>query len=103
MEGGARRPVERFHFFQGPVVAPRIWRNPEGVGAKVEVITSLGRRVFKEVRSGGSYLSQSTRSLFFALAADEYLSEVRVQWPGREGQSWSFGAYRERLRLSEKD
>lgn len=59
-----------------------------GIGARIEV--KSGDRVqVQELRSGGSYLSQSELTLTFGLGAAAEAETVRVRWPGGAEQSWS--------------
>jgi hypothetical protein len=54
--------------------------NREAVGAFVTLRT--GARVqLREVRSGSSYLSQSTKELLFGLGEAKKADEIRVRWP----------------------
>jgi hypothetical protein len=55
-------------------------RNPFAIGARVE-LTSGGRTQVQEVRSGGSYCSQSELTLTFGLDAGGDADQVRVRWP----------------------
>lgn len=55
--------------------------NRDAIGARVTV-TAGGRRQVREVRSGGSYCSQSDLRLFFGLGKDAEAAEVTVRWPG---------------------
>jgi hypothetical protein len=54
--------------------------NRSAIGAIVRV-TANGRTQIDEVRSGGSYLSQSDLRLHFGVGQASELSEIRVQWP----------------------
>ncbi|HLH19046.1 MAG TPA: CRTAC1 family protein [Bryobacteraceae bacterium] len=54
--------------------------NRSGIGARVYCNTEDGRRQMDEVRSGGSYISQSDLRLHFGLGAAES-AELVVQWP----------------------
>ncbi len=53
--------------------------NSTAVGAKVK-LTADGRRSWEEVRSGGSYLSQSDMRLHFGLGRARKV-ELEIQWP----------------------
>ncbi|MCB1277563.1 VCBS repeat-containing protein [Prosthecobacter sp.] len=55
--------------------------NPTGVGARLEIETSTGRKLMKEVRAGGSYLAQSSATQFVALRKDEFVRNLTVHWP----------------------
>lgn len=55
-------------------------RDSTAIGARVEVVASGVTRV-GEVRSGGSYLSQSELRVHFGLGELEQLEMVRVRWP----------------------
>jgi len=54
--------------------------NRSAIGAQVVVITG-GHRQTDEVRSGGSYLSQSDLRLHFGLGAAASADQVEVRWP----------------------
>jgi hypothetical protein len=56
-------------------------RNPNGVGAKIQVVSRNRRPIHHEVGLGGGWLSQSTPSLFVAVPPDAPLSEAIVTWP----------------------
>jgi hypothetical protein len=59
--------------------------NRFGIGAKV-TIDAGGRRQFREIRSGGSYLSQSGLSAHFGLGDYVGAVDVEVRMPG--GRRW---------------
>jgi len=61
--------------------------DPFALGARVTV-ESGGRRQVREVRSGGSYLSQSDLTLCIGLDRAERADRVTVRWPGRAEQVW---------------
>ncbi len=60
--------------------------NRSGIGARVRCVTrslsgeDLHQQV-QEVRSGGSYLSQSDLRLHFGLGAAESVERLEIQWP----------------------
>ena len=54
--------------------------NRDGLGARVKVVTG-GITQIDEVRSGGSYLSQSDPRLHFGLAAFTKLDLLEIRWP----------------------
>ena len=54
--------------------------NTMGVGARVEVLTSIGHTLVQEVYAGSGYLSQSTSTQFFGVDPSE-VESVRVLWP----------------------
>ncbi len=55
--------------------------NRDAVGASAILETS-SRRLLRQVKGGGSYLSSSSRVLVWGLAADERPLRLTVQWPG---------------------
>jgi hypothetical protein len=55
-------------------------RDSTAIGARVTVEVG-GAKQFNDVRSGGSYLSQSDLRVFFGLGAKEQLDRVEVRWP----------------------
>ena len=54
--------------------------NRDGIGARVEVVTRSLRQI-DEVRSGGSYLSQSDLRLHFGLGEATRVERLTVRWP----------------------
>ena len=54
--------------------------NRDGIGARVEVM-ALGRRQIQEVRSGGSYLSQSDLRVHFGVGLATKIDLIEVHWP----------------------
>lgn len=54
--------------------------NRNGIGARVRV-RAAGREQFDEVRSGGSYLSQSSLRLHFGLGEATKVESIEVRWP----------------------
>jgi hypothetical protein len=62
-------------------------RNRFAIGAKVTVTTAAGKQV-REIRSGGSYLSQSDLRAYFGLGQDAGTVDVEVRMPG--GRRWQW-------------
>lgn len=62
--------------------------NRAAIGARVEVRCG-GRVEVQEVRSGGSYCSQSELALRFGLGDAARVDQVRVRWPGGAVERWS--------------
>ena len=58
--------------------------NLRAVGARVTIVLSKGATQTSEVYSGGGYLSQSTRDLFFGIPSGEEIDHVRIRWPNGE-------------------
>jgi len=54
--------------------------NRSALGAKVK-LTAGGRAQFDEVRSGGSYLSQSDLRLHFGLGQAPRVDRIEIEWP----------------------
>ena len=54
--------------------------NRDGIGAHIEV-TAGGRTQTREVRSGGSYLSQGDRRALFGLGDVDVVDDIIVRWP----------------------
>ena len=54
--------------------------NRSAIGTRVYCITADGRRRMDEVRSGGSYFSQSDLRLHFGLGQSEKAS-LEIHWP----------------------
>jgi hypothetical protein len=53
----------------------------DALGARVAVVARGGFRQIREVRSGGSYLSQSDSRLFIGLGDGKDVEKVEVRWP----------------------
>jgi enediyne biosynthesis protein E4 len=63
--------------------------NRDGIGAKITVTTSEGLRLFKMVKSGSSYLSQSELPVTFGLGRprpDKFVS-IDILWPSGKKES----------------
>jgi hypothetical protein len=54
--------------------------NRDGIGARVTLVAG-GRRQIQEVRSGGSYLSQSDLRVHFGLGSTTKIDRIEVRWP----------------------
>lgn len=54
--------------------------NRDGIGARVTLVVR-GRRQIEEVRSGGSYLSQSDLRLHFGLGSATQADLIEIRWP----------------------
>lgn len=74
--------------------------NRSGIGARVTVEAG-GRRQIDEVRSGGSYYSQSDFTLHFGLGQATVVSRLEVRWPGGTVQEWKNLPVNRRLVLTE--
>jgi hypothetical protein len=55
--------------------------NRDAVGAKVEALVAGLPRQRRAVRTGGSYLSQSEKTLTFGLGAATHIDTLRIAWP----------------------
>jgi hypothetical protein len=64
--------------------------NRLGLGARV-TITSGGVTQTDEVRSGGSYLSQSDLRVHFGIASASKIDSIEVRWPS--GQTERLGTF----------
>jgi hypothetical protein len=62
--------------------------NRFGIGARVTIDEGGGRRQTREVRSGGSYLSQSELAIHFGLGASDGPVDVEVRLPGGARWKW---------------
>jgi hypothetical protein len=60
--------------------------NRSGIGARVTVRAN-GRSQLQEVRSGGSYLSQSDLRLSFGLGSATRVDHIDISWPLGRTQS----------------
>jgi hypothetical protein len=54
--------------------------NRAGIGARVK-LTAAGAAQMEEVRSGGSYLSQSDLRVHFGLGATSSVASLEIRWP----------------------
>ena len=61
--------------------------NRSAIGARVVCTTGDGVRRTDEVRSGGSYLSQSDLRLHFGLGANQK-ADIQVRWPNGNVEDW---------------
>jgi hypothetical protein len=59
--------------------------NRSAIGARVR-LTAGGRTQTQEVRSGGSYLSQSDLRLHFGLGAAAKVDRIEIRWPNGNSQ-----------------
>ena len=66
------------HFVR--VVTQGTRSNRDGIGARLRLYTTR-RQLTGMVRTGSSYLSQSTTAVTFGLASDEQLDRLEVAWP----------------------
>src|ERR1700723_1542414 len=61
--------------------------NRDAIGARV-TLRAEGRRQLQEVRSGGSYVSQSDLRLHFGLGRATEIDSLQVRWPSGEQQEF---------------
>ncbi len=73
--------------------------NPSGVGAKISLERSDGHTQTAEVHAGGSYLSQSTPTLFFGLGREAKPTQIVVRWPDGKSSKHPVGDVKEGARL----
>lgn len=73
-EGG-----ERHHFLKFHTIGTR--SNRDGIGTKIVIHLSDGRKQWRRVKSGMSYCSQSERTVTFGLGRDESVDRVEIFWP----------------------
>ena len=57
-----------------------------GRGEGSKVLVRVGEEVLRRTAAGGSYLSQSTRTLHFGLGQADRVSSIEVRWHGGETQ-----------------
>jgi len=60
--------------------------NRSAIGARVKLLAG-GRAQYGEVRSGGSYLSQSDLRLHFGLGEARIVDSIEILWPGGKRQT----------------
>ncbi|MGH9324436.1 MAG: CRTAC1 family protein [Vicinamibacteria bacterium] len=61
----------------------------DALGARVTLVAGGGPRQIREVRSGGSYLSQSDPRAFFGLGDLERVEKIEILWPSGRAQEIS--------------
>ena len=54
--------------------------NRDGIGARIKLLTADGSQI-DEVRSGGSYYSQSDLRVHFGLGRNQRVKTVEIRWP----------------------
>jgi hypothetical protein len=74
--------------------------NRAGIGARVTVIAN-GRRQVREVKSGHSYLSQSSLALLFGVGSTKVVERVEVRWPAGTHQVFTEVAVPARVAIDE--
>jgi hypothetical protein len=76
--------------------------NRSGIGARVQ-LTAAGRTQTGEVRSGGSYLSQSDLRLHFGVGKAATINRIEVEWPSGLRQVETDIAANQILSIRERD
>jgi hypothetical protein len=76
--------------------------NRSAIGAKVSV-TAGGRTQISEVRSGGSYISQSDFRLHFGLGEASTIERIEVSWPSGASQQQADVAANQIVKLTEPE
>ncbi len=69
----------------------RLVGRPSGrdmLGARVEVVLSEGRTLWRRVRSDGSYASANDPRVLAGLGYADRVEAVRVYWPGGQAEEW---------------
>jgi hypothetical protein len=61
----------------------------DALGARVEVVTDAGRRLWRRVRTEGSYLSANDPRVLVGLGDAQGVKAVRVHWPDGTREDWS--------------
>ena len=72
-------------------VGLRLVGRPSGrdmLGARVEVVLSEGRTLWRRVRSDGSYASANDPRVLAGLGYADRVEAVRVYWPGGRAEEW---------------
>ena len=59
--------------------------NQTGIGARVALVLADGRRLVREVRAGGGYLTQDSAEMTFGIGADGAPIRLEIRWP--DGQT----------------
>ncbi len=76
--------------------------NRSAIGARVLVTTGALRQV-EEVRSGGSYASQSDFRLHFGLGSATKVDQIEIRWPSGAVEKLSNVAAGQSIRVREGD
>lgn len=76
--------------------------NRSGIGARVTVVTGAHIQ-YSEVRSGGSYLSQSDLRLHFGLGEAKTVDSIQIEWPSGVKQMLKSQAADRILEIVEKN
>lgn len=63
--------------------------NRNAIGARVRVTLDDGRTLMRTVRAGSSFLSQSSRRLFFGVGQAKRAAKVTVHWPDGKQEVFS--------------
>jgi len=74
--------------------------NRDAIGARVKLVAE-GHEQLQEVRSGGSYISQSDFRLHFGLGHASKVDSIEVRWPSGTVQTFTGVAVNQVLRLEE--
>src|SRR5262249_4373369 len=61
------------------------WSQRDAVGALVTLTTTAGRQT-RQVKGGGSYLSQSELHCFFGIPRDARIEKLSIRWPSGKTQ-----------------
>jgi hypothetical protein len=75
---------ERHHWLGLELVGKQ---NADIVGARV-ILDFAGKKQFRFVKGGGSYLSSSDPRLLFGLGTSERVERLTIEWPSGLDQSW---------------
>jgi hypothetical protein len=63
--------------------------NRQGLGARVILLTTAGRKLWRRAHTDGSYLSSSDPRVHFGLAGSEEIGSVVVEWPRGPREAWT--------------
>ena len=80
-----RNSIENGNHWLGVELSGRPYRDAVGARLTLEV---GGRRLVREVKGGGSYLSSSDRRIVFGLGASAAAERLTVRWPSGRTQVW---------------
>jgi len=63
-------------------------RASDMLGARIEIVTAKGRRLWRRVRSDGGYLSSQDPRVLVGLGSSDRVDIVRVRWPSGKTEEW---------------
>jgi hypothetical protein len=74
--------------------------NRDGIGAEVVAVAD-GKRMYRRVKTGSSYLSQSELAVSFGLGNARRVDSLRVAWPSGQTSRFTDGAAGQEVQVTE--